>query len=73
MSREIKFRLIQNDRIVGYERHRLSYHGKDKTIYLLIEHSLDGIGWCDIFRIDVSWHWIKHTKKDQYTNPFCIM
>lgn len=65
MNKEIKFRLIRNKKIVGYERHRLSY--TDKTIYLIIEHSPDGIGFCDIFRMDVKRHWIEHDIKDQYT------
>ena len=65
--REIKFRLVQNDKIVGYERHRLTYVGGDKTIYIAIEHSPDGVGFCDVLRTDVKWHWIKHSKKEQYT------
>ena len=67
MSREIKYRLIRNGKIVGYERHRLSYVGADKTIIIVIEHSPDGVGFCDFFRRDVKWAWISHDTKEQYT------
>ena len=66
MSREIKYRLIRNGKIVGYERHRLSYVGADKTIIIVIEHSPDGVGFCDFFRRDVKWAWISHDTKEQY-------
>ena len=57
MQREIKFRLILDGKIVGYEQHMECSYG------ISIFHSGDGEEW---FNITDS-HYISHTDKDEYT------
>ena len=58
--REIKFRLIFDDKIVGYEKHSF-----DSACGIL--HSTDMKSWYNINVRDNLNKWIWHTSKEQYT------
>ena len=63
MSREIKFRLIQDGKIVGYEWHKPTKKGR-----IQLHHSKDGKKWKLLFNgVDSFCGWINHDKKEQYT------
>jgi len=61
--REIKFRLIKDDKIVGYELHRTSVLFEDHHIE--IYHSTDQMEWWNICSNPN--RFINHDKKDQFT------
>jgi uncharacterized phage protein (TIGR01671 family) len=61
--RDTKFRLIKENKIVGYEQHSLCYHKGIKQITIL--HSPDNKEWWNT-RYDDS-KWISHDDKEQYT------
>lgn len=61
--REIKFRLIKDGEIVGYERHILDANGEMK-----MQHSLTGDIWNDIIDEGGSFNcFISHNDKNQFT------
>jgi len=61
--REIKFRLIKNDKIVGYERHALI----DSNISIMHRPTLDS-AWKFVYP-DFK-HWICHDDKKQFTGLY---
>jgi len=60
VKREIKFRLIFDDKIVGYKKHSF-----DSAYGIL--HSADMKSWYNINVKDNLKKWIWHTSKEQYT------
>ncbi len=56
--RDLKFRLLRDGKIVGYERHR-----RIKSFFLIIEHSIDNKVWHPIKMI---LRYIVHDDKEQY-------
>ncbi len=61
-KRIIKFRLILEDKIVGYEEHDLAYHNGKKQI--IVMHSSDNEEWWNT--IHDSTKWIQHDDKEEF-------
>lgn len=59
--REIKFRLVKDGKIVGYERHDIEHYSK-----VTICHSEDGEKWFSIVYCAVEREFIEHDHKDQF-------